>query len=146
MPEADYVWLPREDVLHFEEISALVDVFVSPRRGQGAPDRRRAAAPPRSPDARPAAGRQSPSSNDLAMTTNGILLAEQIDALKDAGLGRMTVSLDTLRPDRFVRAHALRRARRAVREGIAAAAPCRSAGSRSTPSSFAASTTTNWSS
>ena len=28
MPEADYVWLPREDVLHFEEISALVDVFI----------------------------------------------------------------------------------------------------------------------
>src|SRR5262249_3952337 len=29
MPEDDYKWLPREDVLHFEEISALVDVFVS---------------------------------------------------------------------------------------------------------------------
>src|SRR6516225_4150841 len=29
MPEDDYAWLPREDVLHFEEISALVDVFLS---------------------------------------------------------------------------------------------------------------------
>src|SRR5438128_12272630 len=29
MPEKDYVWLPREDVLRFEEISALVDVFVA---------------------------------------------------------------------------------------------------------------------
>src|SRR6476619_5509926 len=29
MPEAEYVWLPREDLLHFEEISTLVDVFVS---------------------------------------------------------------------------------------------------------------------
>ena len=29
MPEDDYVWLPREDMLHFEEISALVDVFMS---------------------------------------------------------------------------------------------------------------------
>ena len=29
MPEQDYVWLPREDILHFEEISALVDVFVA---------------------------------------------------------------------------------------------------------------------
>ena len=28
MPEADYVWLPREDLLHFEEISTLVDIFV----------------------------------------------------------------------------------------------------------------------
>ena len=29
MPEMDYVWLPREDVLHFEEISRLADVFMS---------------------------------------------------------------------------------------------------------------------
>ena len=29
MPDDDYVWLPREDVLHFEETSALVDVFLS---------------------------------------------------------------------------------------------------------------------
>ena len=28
MPEEDYVWLPREDLLSFEEISQLVDVFV----------------------------------------------------------------------------------------------------------------------
>src|SRR5262249_22590092 len=38
---------------------------------------------------------------DLALTTNGILLADQIDALKAAGLHRITVSLDTLRRDRF---------------------------------------------
>ena len=29
MPEMDYVWLPREDMLHFEEISRLVDVFLA---------------------------------------------------------------------------------------------------------------------
>src|SRR5262245_45266593 len=29
MPEMDYVWLPREDVLNFEEMSALVDVFIA---------------------------------------------------------------------------------------------------------------------
>ena len=40
--------------------------------------------------------------NDLALTSNGILLADQIDELKSAGLRRVTVSLDTLRPDRFV--------------------------------------------
>ena len=28
MPEQDYVWLPREDILHFEEIETLVDVFI----------------------------------------------------------------------------------------------------------------------
>jgi hypothetical protein len=27
MPEEEYVWLPREEILHFEEISSLVDVF-----------------------------------------------------------------------------------------------------------------------
>ena len=29
MPEAEYVWLPREDILHFEEIERLVDVFLA---------------------------------------------------------------------------------------------------------------------
>jgi cyclic pyranopterin phosphate synthase len=42
-----------------------------------------------------------PGLTDLAMTTNGVLLAENADALRAAGLGRITVSLDTLRPDRF---------------------------------------------
>ena len=28
MPEQDYVWLPREDILHFEEIEQLVDLFL----------------------------------------------------------------------------------------------------------------------
>ena len=37
---------------------------------------------------------------DLALTTNGVLLAEQAQALYEAGLHRVTVSLDTL-PDRF---------------------------------------------
>ena len=42
-----------------------------------------------------------PRLRDLAMTTNGVLLAEAAKALKDAGLHRLTVSLDTLRPERF---------------------------------------------
>src|SRR5688572_7813039 len=29
MPELDYVWLPREDILHFEEVETLVDVFTA---------------------------------------------------------------------------------------------------------------------
>src|SRR5688500_8081566 len=28
MPEAEYAWLPREDILHFEEIERLVDIFL----------------------------------------------------------------------------------------------------------------------
>ena len=40
---------------------------------------------------------------DLAMTTNGHLLAEMAKPLKDAGLNRITVSMDAVDPDRFAR-------------------------------------------
>jgi len=39
--------------------------------------------------------------NDLAMTTNGVLLDQFVHPLKDAGLHRLNVSLDTLDPERF---------------------------------------------
>jgi GTP 3',8-cyclase len=61
-----------------------------------------------------------PGLTDLALTTNGVLLADQAEALRTAGLRRITVSLDTLRHDRFkalTRVDELDR----VREGIAAA-------------------------
>jgi len=100
MPEDDYVWLPREDVLHFEEISALVDVFLAAgvdkiRLTGGEPLLRRDL----SSFVRMISSKRGVS--DLALTTNGVLLADQIDALKAAGLGRITVSLDTLQRDRF---------------------------------------------
>ena len=44
---------------------------------------------------------QNPRIRDLALTTNGVLLAEQAAALRAAGLGRLTISLDTLQPKRF---------------------------------------------
>jgi cyclic pyranopterin phosphate synthase len=101
MPEKDYVWLPREDMLHFEEISRLVDVFMSLgvnhiRLTGGEPLLRRDL----STLVDMLAGKEG--LNDLALTSNGILLADQIAELKAAGLRRVTVSLDTLRPDRFV--------------------------------------------
>jgi cyclic pyranopterin phosphate synthase len=101
MPENDYVWLPREDLLHFEEISTLVDVFLAAgvdrvRLTGGEPLLRR--------DLASLVGMLSGKTglNDLALTTNGILLEEQIEGLAAAGLRRITVSLDTLRRDRFV--------------------------------------------
>ena len=102
MPEDEYVWLPREDLLHFEEISALVDVFVAlgvdkVRLTGGEPLLRRDL--PTLVRLLAAKG----GIHDLALTTNGILLADHVDALKDAGLQRVTVSLDTLHADRFLR-------------------------------------------
>jgi cyclic pyranopterin phosphate synthase len=44
---------------------------------------------------------KNPKVKDLAMTTNGILLAEQAEALKRAGLNRVNVSLDTMNPLKF---------------------------------------------
>jgi GTP 3',8-cyclase len=119
MPEDDYVWLPREDVLHFEEISALVDVFLSLgvdkiRLTGGEPLLRRDI------DSLIRMVSAKAGLKDLALTTNGVLLADQIEAIKAAGLHRITVSLDTLRRDRFV---ALTRFDKldAVRDGLAAA-------------------------
>src|SRR5207249_3502652 len=62
-----------------------------------------------------------PRLRDLAITTNGVLLLEQARALKDAGLHRVTVSLDTLRPDRFA-ALTRRQTHAQVLEGIGALA------------------------
>ena len=119
MPEDDYVWLPREDVLHFEEISALVDVFLSLgvdkiRLTGGEPLLRRDLASL----VAMIAGKAG--LNDLALTTNGILLSDQVDAIAAAGLGRITVSLDTLQRDRFIKLTRFDQLD-AVHRGIAAA-------------------------
>ena len=100
MPEEDYVWLPREDLLSFDEIVRLVEVFTGLgvdkiRLTGGEPLLRRGL-----PDLIGALARGDRLA-DLALTTNGVLLAEQAEALRLAGLQRVTVSLDTLRPDRF---------------------------------------------
>ncbi len=100
MPERDYVWLPRKDILDFEEVSVLVDVFADlgvdrVRLTGGEPlVRRNLPELVRLIAAKPAI-------QDIAMTTNGVLLAENAGALKEAGLSRVTVSLDTLNPGRF---------------------------------------------
>jgi len=100
MPEQDYVWLPRKDILTFEETGFLVDVFAGLgvdriRITGGEPLLRKDLA-----DLIKLLAAKNPI-QDLALTTNGILLADQAAALKSAGLHRITVSLDTLRADRF---------------------------------------------
>jgi cyclic pyranopterin phosphate synthase len=100
MPEKDYVWLPRRDILDFEELSSLVDVFAELgvdkiRLTGGEPLVRRNLTELVVLLAR------KPPIRDLALTTNGVLLGEQAEALRAAGLHRVTVSLDTLDAGRF---------------------------------------------
>jgi cyclic pyranopterin phosphate synthase len=100
MPEAEYVWLPRQDILHFEEMSTLVDVFIRAgvdriRLTGGEPLLRRDL-----PELIEMLARK-PAIRDLALTTNGVMLPDYAQALRGAGLHRLTVSLDTLQADRF---------------------------------------------
>src|SRR6185369_5696173 len=100
MPEADYVWLPRQHLLSFEELSRIVDLAL----GVGVDKVRLTGGEPllrRDLPVLIAELAAKPGLTDLALTTNGVLLAAQADALKQAGLHRLTVSLDTLRPDTF---------------------------------------------
>jgi GTP 3',8-cyclase len=101
MPEAEYTWLPKQDLLTFEEIDRLVGVFVALgvdklRLTGGEPLLRTHLS------TLVAQLSRHDAVHDLALTTNGILLAPAAAALKAAGLGRVTVSLDTLRRDRFI--------------------------------------------
>ena len=119
MPEADYVWLPKDDLLHFEEISVLADIFIRlgvdrMRLTGGEPLLRR------NLSSLVAMLSAKPGLADLALTSNGVLLSEQVDDLKAAGLRRMTVSLDTLRQDRFIALARFDELAR-VKEGIVAA-------------------------
>jgi cyclic pyranopterin phosphate synthase len=100
MPLEEYAWLPRSSILTFEETERLVGVFVrlgvhKVRLTGGEPLLRR--------DIEELIRQIAavPGIRDLALTTNGVLLARHVDGLREAGLGRITVSLDTLRPERF---------------------------------------------
>ena len=101
MPAAGLPWLARDEVLSFEEIVRITRILVEQcgvrtiRLTGGEPLVRKnleeltamiAAVDP---------------GLDIAMTTNGILLEEKAVALKQAGLRRLNVSLDTLHADRF---------------------------------------------
>jgi cyclic pyranopterin phosphate synthase len=100
MPEEEYVWLPRETLLTFKEIVFLTELFSE----QGV-DRVRITGgePLLRKDLASLIGmlQKNTRIQDIAMTTNGVLLAEHAQNLFDAGLHRITVSLDTLKPERF---------------------------------------------
>jgi cyclic pyranopterin phosphate synthase len=118
MPE-DVVFLDKGELLTFEEITHFVRVATAlgidkVRLTGGEPLLRRGL---------PELVRQLmavPGVRDLGLTTNGLLLAGQAQALFDAGLRRLNVSLDTLDPGRF-RQLARREGLDQVLDGIAAA-------------------------
>ncbi len=100
MPEAEYAWLSKGDLLGFAEIAALVEAFAGLgvdkiRLTGGEPLLRRGL-----PDLVTMLVRQ-PGLAEVALTTNGVLLGEHLDALARAGLRRLNISLDTLKADRF---------------------------------------------
>jgi cyclic pyranopterin phosphate synthase len=101
MPEDEYIWLPRDAVLTFEEINRLVTIFAGlgvtkVRLTGGEPLLRRDLA------VLVALLSRNSRVTDLALTTNGVLLAKYAEQLRKAGLHRVTVSLDTLRSERML--------------------------------------------
>jgi len=118
MPAEGLEWLPRSEVLTFEEISRLAGVFVglgvrTVRLTGGEPLLRRGLD-------ELVAQLSAAGVTDLSMTTNGFLLAGKAKALAAAGLRRINVSVDSLLQHRFA-AMTRRDALDGVMEGLAAA-------------------------
>jgi GTP 3',8-cyclase len=99
MPEADYRWLSRTDLLSFEELTkvarAMRHLGVRRLRLTGGEPLLRQQLP------RFVSMLAPLGFADLAMTTNGVLLADHAASLKQAGLQRLTVSLDSLQQQTF---------------------------------------------
>ncbi|HEU4390305.1 MAG TPA: GTP 3',8-cyclase MoaA [Blastocatellia bacterium] len=100
MPCDEYEWIERAEILSFEEIARLARIFV----GLGVQKVRLTGGEPLvRKDLHSLVGMLSAIEglDDICLTTNGSLLAEQLPALKSAGLSRVNVSLDTLDPLKF---------------------------------------------
>ncbi|MEQ4616746.1 MAG: GTP 3',8-cyclase MoaA [Corticimicrobacter sp.] len=121
----DYPFMAHSDMLSFEEMARLAALFVAHgvekiRITGGEPLMRRHVenliallAPLRTPDGRPV---------DLTLTTNGSMLVNKAQLLKDAGLQRISVSLDALDDARFAQMSDAGTPVRKVLDGIEAAA------------------------
>jgi cyclic pyranopterin phosphate synthase len=115
-----YKFLPKPEILTFEEIERIAAVFV----GLGARKLRITGGEPLLRHELPGLVRRLaalPGVEDLALTTNGLLLADQAHELAAAGLRRVTVSLDSLDDEVFGRMSGRGASVETVLEGIAAA-------------------------
>ena len=103
MPEEGTRWLPKDNLLSYEEIADIVKAAIEVhgiRRFKltgGEPTLRRGLVE------LVARLRRLRGIEDLSLTTNGFLLESLAGPLKEAGLDRLTVSIDSLRPERFRR-------------------------------------------
>jgi cyclic pyranopterin phosphate synthase len=103
MPEEGVRWLPKNEILSFEEIRDVVRAAVEVH------GIRRFKLTGGEPTVRHNLTdlvrmlRAVPGVEDLSLTTNGFRLSECAGPLREAGLDRVTVSLDSLQPDRFRR-------------------------------------------
>src|SRR5437588_416908 len=101
MPQEGVRWLPKEEILSFEEIR---DVVLAAIEHHGI---RRFKLTGGEPTVRSGlldlVGmlREIDGIEDLSLTTNGMRLAELAGPLRETGLDRVTVSIDSLHPDRF---------------------------------------------
>lgn len=102
MPEQNVEFLPREELLTFEEMTRFVKIVAAMgvnklRITGGEPLVRR--------DVAKLIDQLSsvPGIDDIALTTNGVLLADHVADLKQAGLHRLNISLDGLREETFQR-------------------------------------------
>ncbi|MHB1094656.1 MAG: GTP 3',8-cyclase MoaA [Gemmatimonadaceae bacterium] len=100
MPETGMAWLPKQQILSYEEITEVVR--------QLAPlGLRRLRITGGEPTVRPDLPtlirelRAVPGIEDIALSTNGVKLPQMAQALRDAGLDRVNMSSDSLRPDRI---------------------------------------------
>lgn len=101
MPEAHYTWLEKPHLLSFEELTRVVRLLLV----QGLEKVRITGGEPLLRQELPKLVGMLAESGvpQLALTSNGVLLEKQATALRASGLQRLTVSLDTLRPQVFSR-------------------------------------------
>jgi cyclic pyranopterin phosphate synthase len=102
MPEQDVHYIPRPEILSFEEMERFARIAA----GLGVTKLRVTGGEPLVRKDLHVLLRKLfsiPGIRDIALTTNGLLLADQANALHDAGLRRLNVHLDTLDRERFAR-------------------------------------------